>query len=687
VSDPLAFIVILALLAVGLTIVYVARRLQQQRQLIEELQAARDRFSSLAANLPGTIYIFNFRTGQVDFASQSEFLGYTPEELQQSVSMREQVHPADIDTSRAFWRALAAGGRAEDGGPLNGVEYRMRHKDGHWEWLYNWATTLSHQPDGQPEQVLVVANTVSERRQALDALADREHRLRLLVSQVPAVLWTTDTNLIFTSSVGSGLAGLGLEPDQVVGADLFTYFATGDPDFEPIAAHRQALEGHSRRYESQFNGRTFQVSVEPLRDSTGQISGTVGVAVDISDRLAAEQALQQGQRLESLGLMAGGVAHDFNNLLVAMLGQAGLAQVRLERGSPARPHLDRLVEAAETAASLTRQLLAYSGRGQFERRPLQLNRLIEENRHLFEAAASHRVTLHTELAEGLPLIEADPGQMQQLIMNLILNAAAAVEEPPGRVVLRTAGQVLSEADGRPLGRFTGRPLGPGAYVCLELSDNGRGLEPETAGRIFEPFYTTGDGSRGLGLAAVLGIARGHGAGLAVESRPQGGTTFRLYFPAVTEEAAAAVEEGQSPPGEPDGAAQDEEPAAGDGEPGWVLVVDDEVPICQVVADILQDAGLRVVTAFNGFGGVEEYAARPGEIGLVLLDLTMPGMSGEQTLAELRAIDPQVRVLLSSGYNREEISQRLSGPNVVGFLKKPYDAETLVNVVRQHLAHG
>lgn len=657
-----------------MTMVYVARRLQQQRQLMQELQAARDRFSGLAGNLPGTIYIFNFRTGQVEFASQGRFLGYSPEELQHSASLREQVHPADIETNRAFWQALQAGGQAERGGPLDGIEYRMRHKDGHWEWLYNWGTTLSYQPNGQPEQVLVVANIVTERRQALDALADREHRLRLLVGQVPAVLWTTDTELVFTSSVGSGLGTLGLEPEQVVGTDLFAYFGVSDPDFDAIAAHRQALEGRSRRYEFMWNDRTFQVSVEPLRDSMGEITGTVGVAVDITERLASEQALQHSQRLESLGLMAGGVAHDFNNLLVSLLGQASLAMNKLPSDSPAQFHIEKAVEAAETAASLTRQLLAYSGRGQFEIQPLQLNQIIDENQHLFEAAASHLVAIETDLDESLPLIEADPGQMQQVIMSLILNAVEATEEHSGQVVLRTRARMLDEAEGESPASYTGRPLPSGPYVCLEVSDNGRGLDPETAKRIFEPFFSTREGGRGLGLAAVLGIARGHKAGLEVNSRVGQGTTFRLYFPALAPEQAVrdptVPVTGPAPPVD---------------RPACVLVVDDEVSICQVVADILHDSGLNTLTAFNGFHAIEEFAERPGQIDLVLLDLSMPGMSGEETLAELQAIDPEVKVLLSSGYNREELSQRLYGKNVVGFLKKPYDAETLVTTVQQHLA--
>jgi len=364
------------------------------------------------------------------------------------------------------------------------------------------------------------------------------------------------------------------------------------------------------------------------------------------------------------------VAHDFNNLLVAMLGQASLALSQLPPENAARVHIEKAVKAAERASDLTRQMLAYSGRGQFEVRPIHLNTLIQENLHLFEVALPKNVQLRSQSAESLPLIEGDVGQLQQVVMNLIINAAEAIGERRGQVLVITGTQRVMAGDEH-LWRFTGDPLEPGLYVVLEVRDDGSGMSQETLSRIFDPFFTTKFTGRGLGLAAVLGIVRGHGGGLSVGSVEGRGTTFRLCFPAIGEEEAARATPAQA--AESTG-----------GTRGVVLVIDDEEPVREAVTDILEMDGLRVITAANGAAGIDVYRQRAAEIDVVLLDLSMPGLSGEQTFAGLRQIDPAVRVVLSSGYHQTEATRRFEGQGLIGFIQKPYDAATLIREVRRHL---
>ena len=412
-----------------------------------------------------------------------------------------------------------------------------------------------------------------------------------------------------------------------------------------------------------------ETSKVPLHDAHGNVIGVLGTYEDITERLRTEEALRQAQKMESLGVLAGGVAHDFNNLLVAMLGQTSLALSKLSPDSAARPHVEKAVKAATSAADLTRQLLAYSGGGQFERRPIQLNTLIQDNLHLFEVAIPKNVQLRSNLAVALPLIEGDTSQLQQVIMNLIINAGEAIGERPGVVTVTTRVQMLHTDDARWM-KYTGMSLPPGNYVQVDVADSGGGMSADTLARIFDPFFTTKFTGRGLGLAAVLGIVRGHGGGLQVDSDVGHGTTFRLLLPVST----------TSLPLMAGPVTRQEAHMSG----RTILVIDDEQPVRAAVTDILEDSGLSVITAEDGEAGVGVYRERQAAIDLVVLDLSMPGQSGEETLRQLRELNPQVRVILSSGYDRAEVAQRFADRVYSGFIQKPYDDLTLISEIKRYL---
>jgi PAS domain S-box-containing protein len=416
----------------------------------------------------------------------------------------------------------------------------------------------------------------------------------------------------------------------------------------------------------------IEIGLNPIETDNG--TWTLGAIVDISERRRAEEEhrkleaqIQHAQKLESLGVLAGGIAHDFNNLLVSILGNAGLALMELPPGSPVRPTVKNIEAGALRAADLTRQMLAYSGKGKFLIQAVNLSLLVEEMAHLLEISISKKATFRTRLENNLPSIEADVVQIQQVVMNLITNASESLGDQRGDIVICT-GSVEADRDYLS-STFFDENLPEGPYIFLEVTDNGCGMDKETLQRIFDPFFTTKFTGRGLGLAAVMGIVRGHRGAIKVYSEPGKGTSFKVLLPASPRPAqtgrvaeAAAVEPGF----------------------GTILVVDDEPGVRQVASRVLQKDGFTVITAPDGRTGVEMFREHAGAIRAVLLDLTMPDLSGEEVFRAIRAIRPDVRVILSSGYNEQETISLFQAKGLAGFIQKPYQPATLSGKVRQVL---
>ena len=396
------------------------------------------------------------------------------------------------------------------------------------------------------------------------------------------------------------------------------------------------------------------------------------MAIAIQRRRAEEErrqwevGLQRAQKLESLGLMAGGVAHDFNNLLVSILGSATLAFTDLPPGpSPVRTCLERVEKAATRAAELTNQLLAYSGKGAFVRQPVDLGAVVAEMMELLKVSIPRKVTLVPELAADLPAVEADATQLRQVAMNLITNAADAVGDAAGTITVRTG---VLEADAACLAEtHLGRTLTPGRYVYLRVADTGCGMTPETQAKIFDPFFSTKFPGRGLGLPVVFGIVRSHGGAIRVSSEAGRGSAFTILLPP-SERPVAAV------------APKDEQrarPAAGS-----VLVVDDEEFVRQTARMTLERFGFTVLLAASGRQAVEILQATPDGIDAVLLDMTMPDMRGDEVFAAIRRLRPDAPVVLTSGYDEYETTSHFAGAGLAGFIQKPYTAAALVEKIRQ-----
>jgi PAS domain S-box-containing protein len=402
----------------------------------------------------------------------------------------------------------------------------------------------------------------------------------------------------------------------------------------------------------------------------GRVTAAVLVLHDVSERMRAEERLREAQKLESIGLLAGGIAHDFNNLLTGILGNASLAQEMLPQESGPAAILKDVVTAGERAADLTRQMLAYSGKGRFHVEMVDLSALSLEISKLLLASIAKTVTLKMELADELPPVEADAGQMQQVIMNLVINAAESMGDQRGAVVtVRTCEQWVDE-------RFRAEKLdnteiANGRYVRMEVSDTGCGMDETTRSRIFDPFFSTKFAGRGLGLAAVAGIVRSHRGAIRVTTELGKGSTFLVLFPA---KAATATRPSPAPQ-----AAVVQEEAQGS-----ILVIDDEESVRRMASYALTRNGHRVRQASSGREGIEILQEEKGAISLVLLDLTMPGLSGIETMQELRKFAPDVEVVISSGYGEEQAMSLFSGQRVSGFIQKPYTAARLMERVRSTL---
>ncbi len=462
---------------------------------------------------------------------------------------------------------------------------------------------------------------------------------------------------------------LGYEPGELVGKHgSVVWFPEDLPQAATLAAHLRAESAPTRRvlrYRTKAGGEVWaSVAFVPVRVADA-FAGSVTVASDVTQARKLEMKLQQAQKLESLGVLAGGIAHDFNNLLVGILGNAGLALEELPPEAPAREQIDDIHVAAIRAAELTKQLLAYAGKGRFVIARIDVRRLVEEMSHLLSAVIPKNALLKYSFAANVPPVDGDAAQLRQIVMNLITNAADAIGERSGIITVSTS---VVEADRTYLSdTYLDEGLPPGHYVSLEVADTGVGMSPDMRSRIFDPFFTTKFTGRGLGLAAVLGILRSHRGAIKVYSEPGRGSTFRVLLPAAS--------------GGPESIRPRTPPVERPQEVGLILVVDDDEAVRSVAKRALERAGFQVLTAADGVEGIEVFSAHKGAIRAVLLDVTMPRMGGEEAFRRLRQIDPDVRVLLSSGYSEQEATSVFAGKGLAGFLEKPFTTASLLDRLR------
>jgi two-component system cell cycle sensor histidine kinase/response regulator CckA len=468
--------------------------------------------------------------------------------------------------------------------------------------------------------------------------------LGLVLRQMPAVYWFADRDLRIVSTGGAIESVLGYKPDRWIGSTLYDVQANDGGTEQSIVEHQRALKGETITYQSEYRGKHLRITIGPER-SGGEIIGVIGTAIDITAVHALERRMIDAQRAESLGVLAGGLAHDFNNLLVAIIGNADLGLRDTHAGSPGRSSLENIRSAGLRAAELTDQLLSYAGRGGVATTRVSPRGLVDELLRIAGPTIPANVSISVDIPEDLAL-RGEPSQIRQVILNLIGNARDALHLRGG--TLRIEGRLIAHA-GEPEADDVITPAA-GRYLELSFSDDGPGIDRETRRKIFEPFFTTKSTGHGLGLAAVLGIVRSHGGGLRLISEPGTGARFEVLLPATTTaEPQSTVLPLDAP---------------------TVLIIDDEDLVRDVVARMLEDLGYRALTAPDGPTGLAIVDAQL--INAVLVDLTMPRMSGADVVAALREIRPAMPVIVCSGYDRD----RRGAPVAEAWLPKPFRIDAL-----------
>ncbi len=563
----------------------------------------------------------------------------------------------------------------QTGEPFLGHEsfFQVRRNDGTLEDIYiNFVYLATRNPAGEIEGVFAHITEVTALVIARKLLESSEQKFRNLADFIPQIVWTAqaDGHVDYLNDRWFNFSGLNREsvedngwsslvhPDDATWA-LETWNRSVQSG-EPYQIEVRLWDRHEDRW------RWFMERAVSVRDDFGRVVKWFGTGTDIDEQKATQQAVLQTQKLESIGLLAGGIAHDFNNLLVGIMGGATLALDMILPSHPIAGMLQTVVRASERAADLTRQMLAYAGQGKFIIEPVDLSALATQTMELVTALIPKSVQIKLQLDQFLPAVQTDSGQMQQVVMNLIINAAEAVGDQNGLVTVRTLAEVIATGDLRR--GVDGGWIAPGTYAVLEVADTGSGIEVDILSKIFDPFFTTKFTGRGLGLAAVSGIVRSHHGGIEVETVVGKGSTFRVLLPATSARASTPAVTA---------------PVSMGKNQGTVLVIDDEEIVRNVAKGSLGVAGYRAVVANNGEDGIAQIR-RDANIVLVLLDMSMPGLSGKQVLESLKEIRPTLPVVICSGYSPDEVYKHFSRTMIAGVLEKPFTAKQLAAKVKSVL---
>ncbi len=529
------------------------------------------------------------------------------------------------------------------------------------------------QKDGQT-MVFTVWRDITERYQAKEALLASERRFKSLIrnSSDSITILDKDGVQIYVSDVVEQM--LGYKPSELINIPVIEAMIHPEDQevtraaFMKILQEGQAVAQYRHRHK---NGSwvyleawgTNQLENPDIRGIVVNVRNITERKRAEEERMSLERQLLHAQKLESLGVLAGGIAHDFNNILTGIIGNAEMALMKLNPESPVLENLARIEKAAARAADLARQMLAYSGKGRFVIEAIDINRLVEEMGHMLEVSISKKAVLRYNLTKLLPTVNVDATQIRQIIMNLVINASEAIGDQSGVIAITTG---CLECNDAYLQEFwLTDPIPEGLYVSLEIADSGCGMDKETLSRMFDPFFTTKFTGRGLGMAAVLGIVRGHKGAIKVYSEPGRGSSFKVLLPAGDKPAElfngkAAADSWQGS--------------------GTALLVDDEETVRAIGAEMLKELGFDVITAKDGREAVEIFNTGK-EFSVVILDLTMPHMDGEQCFRELRRLDPAVKVIMSSGFSEHEVTQKFVGKGLAGFVQKPYKLSVLKEALR------
>jgi PAS domain S-box-containing protein len=639
---------------------------RERREVEAVLRQREEEYRSLIDNLNVGIYRNTADTsGRFLKANPAiaQIFGYDSVEAFMRVSVADlYMHPAD---RRNFIDEVMAKGH------VRGKELLLKKRDGTPIWA-SCTARVATDSDGSIKWIDGIIEDITQRRCAEESLRENEAKFRSLFDLSPQAIVLVDFETAKIHEVNDRFCGLlGYDRDEILGktaVELHLYSAKDQAAFDQHLSEGGVVQGMAIEFSTKSGPKISTQVYSQLIQITGQ-TFVLSILLDVTEQKRLEAQFQHAQRIEAIGTLAGGIAHDFNNLLMAIQGNVSLLRIKFGDIVALDERLKTIEQFIQNGSDLTRQLLGFARGGKYEVKPVCLNELVQKSADMF-GRTKKEIKIHHDLREDLWPVEADPGQIQQVALNLYVNAWQAMPTG-GELYLKTDNLNL---DGDKVPSFA---LDTGKYVRLSVSDTGVGMDKETLERIFDPFFTTKEMGRGtgLGLASAYGIVKNHGGMIEAHSNPGRGTTFDVYLPASEKvcKGPAGVQTGG-------GAAQ----ALGGNE--TILLVDDEAMILEIACELLEHLGYRVLVARSGVEALEQYEQNKDRIDLVLLDLIMPGMSGNQTFDGLKAINPDVKVVLSSGYslNGEASAILLRGGQ--GFIQKPFDEVTLSQRIREILDH-
>lgn len=667
----------LAVSVLGLGMGSAVTRREDARRELANRQA---RFDRVIAGAQLGLWDWNLKTDQVVWNDRCAALLNGPaSSLPTSWAEWEQrIHPSDRLRHQAALNA-----HMSEMAPLYQCEYRIHGQDGHWRWIQSRGSVVERTPSGEPLLFSGTHMDVTDRKLAEEAAK----RLRTVLDATTDFVLTIDAhglviyaNIAFLRLIGRNLEDVSGRPfSTVVSGPVAERLQTQIIPSTFANGHWQGEIVLSDRTQTEIPTSVVAI-VHRVTEDEGSLLSLV--MRDIMEqkhaeatKLEQERRVLQVQKAESLSVLAGGMAHDFNNLLTAILGNAELIRFELSPENSATALLRQIEIAANRAAELCRNMLAYSGRFQLTLTDIDLNALVEESRKLITMAICKKITLVTELTPSLVRLRGCAAQLQQVVINLVLNASDAIGDQTGTIVIRTAERTFQRAQ-----IASGRDnstIAAGHYLVLEVADSGCGIAPELKDKVFDPFFTTKRSGHGLGLSAVDGIVRAHGGGIQLESERNQGSVFRIILPVAPAQVRVPVNEPTDP-----------ETWSGS---GLALVVDDEVMVRTVVALTIERFGFRTVVAADGLEGVARFKEHHHELSFVLTDLTMPRMNGDEAIAEMRRINPTIPFLLMSGYPEKMATDHFAFSNPSALLVKPLRAQvlrqTLSRILRERTANG
>ncbi|MEN8153538.1 MAG: PAS domain S-box protein [Acidobacteriota bacterium] len=655
-------------------LISVIKDIDKEKKAETELRESKERYRTLIDNIPDGVVVHSY--GKIVFLNPSSIniIGKNEPEsffLGKPVSMF--VHPDSIPLMKERIRKVYE--KVEN---VETIEEKFICTDGRVIDVEVVATMIDF--DGEPASQ-VVFKDITEKKITEKKLLESELSYRDLFNNALYAIYIQDEKGSFLDVNDGAVKMYGYPKEFFIGKTPEALSAPGKNDMELVGkCFKKALKGEPQQFEFWGQKKSGEIFPKIVWINRGKFFGKnviFAFSIDISEQKNAEEEkknlerhLQHSQKQESLGILAGGIAHDFNNLLTAILGNAGLARLELPPTTSVLKNIKNIELTATRAADLCNQLLAYSGKGKFVILVININQILLELIKLLKTSIPKKVEIILDLSKDIPLIEADISQIRQVIMNLIINSGDAIGNRNGSITISTGIENLKKEQLLNMD-YKGNMI-PGNYVFLEISDTGTGMDKETQKKIFDPFFSTKSIGKGLGLAAVLGIVNGHNGGLNVTSTSGKGTNIKVFFPETVKIADKK-----------DNIDQYIKNTKGS---GTILIADDEEPVRIFAGKVMERAGFKIISAVDGEDTIKKFNEYPGKISLVLLDMTMPKKDGSEVFKVLQKIDPDVKVLLSSGYNREDTVKHFLSKGLAGFLQKPYSPEDLLNKVLKILEY-